>query len=138
MTTLVTVTFNRVFITDPSNPTGPIVTAGSSGAIGSLSNRTISETLDGEFRQYASGRIAWKGANTALGHIATNPVLRALTDAQVNQLRKWRGRTVLFRDARGGRVFGVYPGIELLHLSHSIINDVALIGFANVTYPEIV
>lgn len=135
--TFATCTFNRVWLLDPAAPTVNVISAGSSGSLGGGGSRSHDGELDGEFREYASGRVRFEAGKIVRHNLTL--VLRILTQAQVAQLRKWRGKTLLVRDSYGNRMFGVFTLVQELNIPFStpVWTDVAL-SFTEVTYPELV
>jgi hypothetical protein len=129
------VALTRCFLSDPSNPALAVI-FGSSGSLGGLGQRTSSDDLDGEFRQYAGGRI-----RLVLGVTTTRstPItLRALTPTQARQVRRWRGALLLLRDTYGLRVYGSYLGTQQLNIprtSQGNLVDLA-VQFQAVTYSD--
>ena len=97
------VRFDRCFVTDPANPTVPI-TYGSA-------SRTNTITLDAEFRQYV-GRI--RLITRTVTTRSYQFTLRMVSNADARKMETpvsdggWLGKTLLFRDTYGRRVWGVY------------------------------
>jgi hypothetical protein len=132
-----TVAMSRCFLSDPTNPALAVI-CGSSGSLGSLGQRTDTETLDGEFRQYAGGRIRLITGQVTNRSVAI--VLRALTPQQAAQARRWRGTLLLLRDSYGLRMFGSYLSTQRLNIprtSRGNLIDLA-ITFTAVTYSDAV
>ncbi len=70
-----------------------------------------SEALDGEFRQYAEGRIRLitSGADIRVAQIQMEQVTRETREI----LKSWRGQTLLYRDSRGRLMFGSFLDLQV-------------------------
>jgi hypothetical protein len=131
------VTFDRVYIMDPLDPLNPIV-AGSTGGLGGGTKANVA-ALDGEFRTYVGRtRLITRTVTTRTFTFA----LRQLTYAQSQKLEGWLGRTLLFRDTYGRRVWGAYITTSQLEYVNSTngpnpqgLSDVAL-TFQEITYSD--
>lgn len=115
------------------------VSAGSAGAIGGGSFRNDTFTQEGEFRQYANFNTRLI-QGTATSRVLSPLVLRAVPAADVAKLKAWTGKTVLFRDSYGRKLYGAYlqPIIMDIPLSGkagtTLISDVS-IALQEITYP---
>lgn len=74
-----------------------------------------SQSRVGEVRQYASGRL--QTVVRAGGRRSFDINLVDITDADLELLRDWVGRPVMFRDKRGRLHFGTY--FELTPVDHA-------------------
>lgn len=102
MTTLVVV-FEDCWVTDPTEPEISVHA--------SYPDRGHAAGVDGEVRTYAGGR---RRVITSARKSATYPVtLQLLSDAEVEQLKVWRGRVLLLRDGEGLRVWGSYMALDV-------------------------
>lgn len=105
MTTTATLTGNRAWLTDPLTPGGPNVVGGT------VRSSPFAEVQDGELIVFAGFRqeLAVYDSVTSSLTIA----FRALTAAQVTQLRAWKGRTLLLRTTDGQRYYGGFLSISV-------------------------
>jgi hypothetical protein len=83
------------------------VSAGSAGAIGGGSFRADTTTQSGDFRQYANYNVRLI-QGVATSRVLDPIVLRALTPDQVAKIKAFTGKTVLFRDSYGRKLYGSY------------------------------
>ena len=97
------VTLDRVFLSLAADHTS-VVPAFSA-------DRSEVLAAPGEIRRMANGRLR---TVTRAGSARTLGVtLRLLTPAQVALLRSWPGRTVLFRDVWGRKMYGAFFGLDI-------------------------
>lgn len=135
-----TLYFGRAFIGLASDPSTAFAcgTAGSVGGGGSRSNET---DLEGSFRAYANGVIRLITGSTKVQ--VETVVLRALTPIQLALIESWIGKTVLFRDTYGRKIYGAFLSIvqttiPLSGKAHATtLTDVAL-AIQALTYTEAV
>jgi hypothetical protein len=115
------------------------VTAGTSGSIGGGGQRSQVGVQEGEFRTYANNvtrLIVGAASNKQLTF-----TLRALTPAQLSLLKTMVGKTCLFRDTYGRRMFGSFlvtteTDIPMSGTANStLLTDVG-IAFQEVTFTE--
>lgn len=118
------------------------VASGTSGSVGGGGSRNDDRQLSGEFRNYANGvtRLIL-GSATSRTQTFT---LRALTPSQVAQVDALMGKTCVFRDTYGRRLFGSFVETQKTDIPLSgtpgagtLLTDVA-ITFVSVTYEEAV
>ncbi len=82
-----------------------LIDTGQGLAMFSTPGKQLSRSMKGEVRQYAGGRqrsIVSKGIK---GSFSFN--LEDVTQTQLDKLESWLGQTVVVRDTRGRRFFGV-------------------------------
>ena len=96
-----------------------------------------SETLSvpGEIRRMANGRlrvVSRAGTSTTLG-----VTFRNLSPTQVELLRSWVGRTVLFRDVWGRKLYGAYFTVDVEDYRNRQGQDCKLV-LSEVTFDEAV
>lgn len=97
--------------------------------------RSQSFDAPGEVRRMAGGRLRTvrrAGSSTTIG-----VTFRKLTPAQVATLTAWAGRTVLFRDVWGRKLYGVYFTLSVADYRDRTGQDVALV-LSEVTVSEAV
>lgn len=118
------------------------VTSGTSGSVGGGGSRNDDRQVSGTFRNYANG-VTRLVLGTATSR-SNSFVLRALTPAQVAQVHSLMGRTCVFRDTYGRRVFGSFVETQETNIPLSgapgdgtLLTDVAL-TFVSVSYDEAV
>ena len=89
----------------------------------------------GEVRRMANGRLR---TVTRAGTARTMGLtLRNLTTSQVTLLRSWPGRTVLFRDVWGRKMYGAFFEIDVSDYADRSAQDVKLV-LSELTYSEAV
>lgn len=97
-------------------------------------DRTEVQVVPGEVRRMANGRLR---IVTRAGSARTLGVtLRNLTPANVELLRAWEGKTVLFRDVWGRKMFGAYFGIDVKDYRDRSAQDVSF-TLSEVTVSEV-
>lgn len=99
------------------------------------SDRSEQIVVPGEVRRMANGRlrvVSRAGTATTLG-----VTFRHLTPAQVTLLRSWAGRTVLFRDVWGRKLYGAYFTVDVQDYRDRLAQDCKL-TLSEVTYSEAV
>lgn len=135
MTLAATVHLTRAFLAPVTNYTQG-VSCGTSGSIGGGGSRSDNFQVSGTFRSYANGvtRVI-TGSATARVQSLT---LRSLTPAQVDLVMAMVGKTCLFRDTYGRRIFGAFLVTSLMDLPLS--NGLAdiQISIQSVNYTEAV
>lgn len=93
-------------------------------------------TAPGSVRSYANGR---QRSVSSAGVLRTLDVELELLDDRptLAALRSWQGRTVLYRDARGRRVFGAFFDLSV---DESVVADLAAVSLTltEVSYVEAV
>lgn len=95
--------------------------------------RSHQRSADGETRRMAGGRFRAIGT---LGVRRTQTfAIRDLSYTDVETLEAWVGQTVLIRDNRGRRMFGVYWSVPTTDRKDPNYYDVAL-DVTEVTYQE--
>lgn len=95
--------------------------------------RSHQRSGDGETRRLAGGRFRAVGT---LGVRRTQSfAIRDLSLTDVEMLESWIGQTVLVRDKRGRRMFGVYWSVPTTDRKDPSYYDVAL-DVTEVTYQE--
>jgi hypothetical protein len=102
MSYLATVASKRAWILDPTDPFGYAIVCGTRDSGGS------STAVDGEIVHYAGGWIG--SAVYSQDDTGRSITLARLTLSDVEQLKLWRGRTLLFRFTEGERIFAVFFG----------------------------
>jgi hypothetical protein len=105
---------SRAWLSDPANPTGPIV------ACGTLEQDSVF-TMDGDLRIYAGPvvEMATRTQDTRTKQLT----MRHLSPAQAEQVRSWRGRQLLLRTADGDRMFCAYLEIDRTRLLRTTPDD---------------
>lgn len=132
-------TLDRAFINLASDPSQYVV-CGTAGAVGGGGTRTDTVTQEGSFRQYANYNTRLI-QGTARSRILAPLVLRACTPAQVAQILAFIGKTILFRDTYGRRIWGSYLSPAITDIPRSgqagstLLSDVA-ITIQEITYDE--
>ena len=97
-------------------------------------DRSEVQSAPGEVRRMANGRLR---TVTRAGSARTLGVtLRNLTPAQVLLLRAWVGKTVLFRDVWGRKMFGAYFSIDVKDYRDRSAQDVSF-TLSEVTVSEV-
>lgn len=106
MTLQATLTLDRVYIAAVSN-LSDYIQCGSAGSVGGGGQQTLTQTVDGGYREYANNRVrSITGTTTVTQRTIT---LRNLTATQVKKITvTWLGQTVLLRDTYGRKMFGTY------------------------------
>lgn len=117
------------------------VASGTAGSVGGGGSRNDDRQLSGEFRNYANGvtRLILGSATSRTQTFA----LRALTPYQVQVVDSLMGKTCVFRDTYGRKVFGSFietsktdiPLSDTPGHAGSLLTDVA-ITFVSITYDE--
>lgn len=100
---MATVTLDRAFLSLAATPSVYVAAF--------TAERSEQLAVPGEVRRMANGRLRTvrrAGSATTLGVSFPN-----LTAAQVQTFRDWTGSTVLFRDAWGRRMYGVYFAVDV-------------------------
>ncbi len=83
-----------------------LLDTGSAISCYSSRSKTLTKSMSGDVRQYAGGRqraVASKGVKGSFSF-----TLEDVSQAQIDTLTSWIGQTVVIRDVRGRRFFGVY------------------------------
>ena len=114
---MATVTLDRVFLSLAADLTS-VVAAFSA-------DRSEVLAAPGEVRRMANGRlrtVSRAGTSRTMGL-----TLRNLTAAQVTLLRAWPGRTVLFRDVWGRKMYGAYFALDVSDYTDRSAQDVKLV-----------
>lgn len=89
----------------------------------------------GKFRMYANGRVRLV---LPAGDLRSLPMtLRNVSDATLTTLDTWRGRTLLFRDRHGRRMWGSFLDRTVTDYPDGSGHDVTL-TFTQLTYSEAV
>ena len=96
---------DRAFLSLVSDPSSKI-SVGTSGSIGGGGSRSDTLTLDGSFRNYANGETRLILAATQ--NRVEVLTLRALLPSDVKWLIGAVGKTVLFRDTYGRKMWGAF------------------------------
>lgn len=104
MTTTTTLAVNRAWLTDPLDPGGASVVAGT------VRSQAFAESQDGELVVFAGFRTELASYDSVTASLGIT--FKALTMAQVNQLRAWKGRTLLLRTADGQRLYGGFLAVS--------------------------
>lgn len=116
------------------------VAAGTAGAVGGGSNRNDETTQAGSFRAYANGNV-----RLILGSQRTRTLtvaLRAVPPSALKRLDAMVGKTCIFRDTYGRKVFGAFLGYQATdiplsgHLHDDSLGTDVLLTFQNLTYSE--
>lgn len=105
----------------------------SSSISGFTSGRAETLTVPGDVRRMANGRlrvVSRVGSATSL-----TVTFRALTPEQTQTLREWVGRTVLFRDVLGRKMYGVYFSVDVTDYADRSGHDAQLV-LSEVTFSE--
>lgn len=92
-------------------------------------------SVPGEIRRMANGRlrvVSRAGSSTTLG-----VTFRNLSPTQVALLRSWVGRTVLFRDVWGRKLYGAYFSLDVEDYKDRLGQDCKLV-LSEVTFSEAV
>lgn len=95
---MVSINLDRAWISDPLNPEVSVQLLW-------LGERDFDDEMEGEVRRYANGRGR---ATTVVGALQRVSGTFAGTDDDLQRLREWKGRTVLYRDGSGARIFGTF------------------------------
>lgn len=129
-----TVTLSRAILMTADGATS--VTAGTSGMVGGGGQRVDTFTKDGSFRNYASGvtRLTLGSTSTRVESFT----LRALTPTDQANLGKMIGKTCLWRDSYGRRIFGSFMVTATTDIPLSGGLADVTIAFQSVTYTEAV
>lgn len=99
------------------------------------SGRSEVLSVPGSVRRMANGRlrvVSRAGSSSEIG-----ATLRNLSPTQVALLRSWVGRTVLFRDVWGRKVWGAFFSVNVTDYKDRLAQDVEL-SISEVTYSEAV
>lgn len=73
--------------------------------------RRDDDVIDGQVREYAGGRLRTVSTET---NRRTLPItIIQITWAEVETLRGWRGREVIFRDIHGRLIYGTFFGVSI-------------------------
>lgn len=97
------------------------------------SGRSEVFTREGSFRNYADGRT-----RVILGNTVTNTnaiQLRALSQENASKVNGWVGKTVLFRDSYGRRIYGTFLAITRVNIKLTGMTDMT-VSLQDVTYDE--
>lgn len=134
----VTLELDRAFFSLVSDPT-QVVACGTAGSIGGGGGRSDVSTQEGAFRTYANNvtRLILGAAKTRVNSLA----LIALTPDQVTTLEGMVGKTVLFRDTYGRRIYGSFlittrTDRPLSGRPNETLKTDIAIDFQQVTYDE--
>lgn len=95
---MVSINLDRAWISDPLNPAVSVQLLW-------RGERSFDDEMEGEVRRYANGRGR---ATTVVGALQTVSGNFAGTDDDLQQLREWKGKTILYRDGTGARIFGAF------------------------------
>jgi hypothetical protein len=133
MALIAKVDLDRAFVslaTDPAN----VVICGTAGSTGGGGQKTDVISQEGDFRNYANfnTRLILGTSKNRVHTLA----LRALTQAQVALIEAWVGKTILYRDNYGRRIFGAYTAISRTDIPRSgRLADVGIV-IQEVSYTE--
>jgi hypothetical protein len=132
MSLTTTLTFDRSYLALASAPNN-YVQCGTSGSIGGGGQRTDVTAIEAGFRNYANfrTRLIIGSAQVTVQTLT----LRALTAAQVALVQSWIGKTVLFRDTYGRRIYGSYTTTTTTNIPLTSLADVSL-TLQTVSYTE--
>lgn len=119
-----------VAIMDPANPSDVLYCGTQKGT-----SKTYNETLGGDFRMYAGGRT--RLVTTTNISLQAPLTLENLSQSDKAWIRSKRGRTLLWRDTYGMRIWGAYLDTAITHhaLSNPVISTV-IITLNQVTVDE--
>jgi len=96
-------------------------------------DRAQSKSVSGEVRTYAGGR---QRSVTAVGtRSQVSILLRQVTQNDIDTLTSWFGKTVVVRDHRGRRWFGVFYTLDIADRRKKTLHDVTITVYS-VTYVE--
>lgn len=95
--------------------------------------RSLSKGISGEVRTYAGGRQRSVSAVGVKEQVSIQ--LKQATQLQIDTLESWFGQTVVVRDYRGRRWFGVFYALDVTDRRKKTLYDVN-ITFYEVTYVE--
>lgn len=95
--------------------------------------RVHSRKREGEVKRLAGGRF--RAVSTLGVRKSQDFVLRDLAEADITLLEEWQGQTVIIRDNRGRRMFGVYWDLNFIDRVDPTYYDVAL-SVTEVSYEE--
>lgn len=95
--------------------------------------RTHNRKREGEVKRLAGGRF--RAVSTLGVRKSQDFVLRDLAETDVLLLEEWQGQTVIVRDNRGRRMFGVYWDVNFIDRVDPTYYDVAL-SVTEVSYEE--
>jgi hypothetical protein len=135
-----TLRMTRAHLHPVSNPSQGVI-CGTSGSIGGGGTRSDDIQTSGEFRSYANGVTRLVTGSTVTRSLPFT--LRALSPAQVAKVYAMVGKTCLFRDTYGRKVYGSFLVTSLTDIPLSgdkdgtMVSDVA-ITFQQVNYTEAV
>lgn len=121
------INLQTVWLLDPTNPATALRLLMHGG-------RSFDDGLDGEVRVMAGGRLR---AVTAVGRSRTAELPLACTPEQYDVLTSWAGRTVLYRDGQGLKVWCVFfrtPWVPTVNAGKRLVTLKA----SEVTYSEAV
>lgn len=128
-------------VSDPDTPKVHLV-AGTAGGVGGGGAKVDQIQQSGGFRQYGNGNIrlilgSAQGRNQTLA-------LRALTPSQVEAITGLLGRTIVYRDPYGRRIFGAFLELSVNTIPFSgtpedgtLLADIGL-TIQSVTFNEVV
>lgn len=83
-----------------------------------------SVTRTGEVRQFAGGRFRYVGQTGVGGTLERT--LRAMPQRIAELLETWTGQTVLLRDHRGQRWWGVFKGVSRRNIKGTTLYDLSI------------
>ena len=127
-----TVTLSRAFLQTADGSIS--VTCGTSGSQGGGGTKTDAFQQDGTFRNYATGvtRLVMGTTTTRVQSFT----LRALTPAQQTAVSNMLGKTCLYRDTYGRRIWGAFTITSTVTIPLSGNLADITIAFQSVTYDE--
>lgn len=115
-------------------PNGGII-CGTSGSMGGGGNRADNREQTGEFRNYANG-VTRLITGTAVNRSQTL-ALRWLTQDQVTKVLAMVGKTCLFRDTYGRKVYGSFLVTSITDVPLTGDKDVSLRSDIGITFQAI-
>jgi hypothetical protein len=134
-----TVRMTRAHLAPVSNMSTGGIICGTSGSIGGGGSRSDTFEQSGDFRTYANG-VTRLVTGTATSR-SQSLVLRALPQTDVVKVQAMVGKTCLFRDTYGRKVYGSFLVTSITDTpltgdaDGTLITDIA-ITFQSVTYTE--
>lgn len=132
------VTLGQVWIAPTSDLTAGI--SAYSGGFAPMSSTSAAMTRGtdmrsgrGQVRTYANGRVR----NVVAAGISRSfaMTLQMVTTAQMFTLESWINQTVLYRDTRGRKIYGVFNGLQVYDYKGTDWHDVTL-TVTEVTFSE--
>lgn len=109
-----TLTLTRAWLSDPLDP------ADNNLQCGTRTPSDLTDTQDGEFRPFAGNRVQL--VVRELETLTRPIVFAALTPAQMQQVRDWKGKLLCLRTIDGERIFGAYLSVSEKHYYNTSVD----------------